>query len=278
MGDGSRSGAGDPTRPAAPPAVAPHAEPYRPGRLADVYGPSGSSAAPVVLLWHGSGPDERDVLAPLAAGIARLGPLVVVPDWRSDDAVAGPGDLLASIRFVRSAAGDLGGDPKRVVLAGWSLGAAAAAAVVERPGIAGGWQPSGLVGLAGSYDHSPFDDRPDAGDPVGGSGRPALLAHGTDDPIVPVRCSVAAAAALTGAGWQVELRRIRTDHAGIIGTEYHPWRRRCVPTEDPGRLVVLDEVARAVADLALGPAADGPVPGGPPGDGGGPVAHPGSTR
>lgn len=235
------------------PGVAHHAEPYRPGRLVDVFRLPATSGAPVVLFWHGSGPDERDILAPLSAGIARLGPLVLVPDWRSDDDVAGPEDLLASIDFARSTAGELGGDPGRMVLAGWSLGADAAAAVAERPGIADGWHPSGLVGLAGSYDGSPFDGRPGAGDPVGGAGRPALLAHGTDDPVVPVERSVGAAGELAGSGWRVVLRQVGTDHAGIIGTEYHPWRRRCVPTDDPGRLAVLDEIARAVATLAQGP-------------------------
>jgi acetyl esterase/lipase len=208
----------------------------------------------VVLLWHGSGPDEREVLAPLAAGIARLGPLVLVPDWRSDDPVVGPVELLDSITFTRATAGELGGDPGRIVLAGWSLGANAAAAVAERPDIADGWHPSGLVGLAGSYDESPFDGRPGAGDPVGGAGRPALVAHGTEDPVVPPAGSVAAAARLAEAGWRVVLRQVATDHAGIIGTEYNPWRKHCVPTADPGRLEVLEAVARAVAAVVLGPA------------------------
>jgi predicted esterase len=238
-------------RPATPVAV--HAEQYRPGRLTDVVRPPGCADAPVVLLWHGSGPDERDVLAPLAAAIARLGPLVLVPDWRSDDPVLGPVELVDSIAFARSNAGELGGDPGRIVLAGWSLGADAAAAVAERPGIADGWHPSGLAGLAGSYAESPFDGthRPDG--PVGGAGRPALVAHGTEDPVVPMAGSVAAAARLAEDGWRVLLRQIDTDHAGIIGTEYNPWRKRCVPTTDPARLAVLESVARAVATVALGP-------------------------
>ena len=44
-------------------------EEYAAGRLLDSYGESG----PVVLLWHGRGPDERDVLARLAG--VRPGPL-----------------------------------------------------------------------------------------------------------------------------------------------------------------------------------------------------------
>lgn len=234
-------------------AVAHHAEQYRPGRLTDVFRPPGAAGDPVVLLWHGSGPDEREVLAPLASGIARLGALVLVPDWRSDDPVIGPVELVDSITFARTAAGELGGDPGRIVLAGWSLGANAAAAVAERPGIADGWHPSGLVGLAGSYDESPFDGHPGAGGPVGGAGRPVLVAHGTEDPVVPPAGSVAAAGRLAEAGWRVVLRQLDTDHAGIIGTEYNPWRKICEPTSDPGRLAMLEQVARAVASLALGP-------------------------
>jgi predicted esterase len=240
-----------PARPAV--AVAHHAEQYRPGRLTDVFRAPESEGAPVVLLWHGSGPDERDVLAPLAAGIARLGPLVLVPDWRSDDPVIGSVELLDSIAFARTTSGELGGDPGRIVLAGWSLGANAAAAVAEHPGIAHGWHPSGLVGLAGSYGGSPFDGHRDAGEPVGGAGRPALVAHGTADPVVPPTGSVSAAGRLAESGWRVVLRQIDTDHAGIIGTDYNPWRKRCVPTEDADRLAVLDSVARAVAAVALGP-------------------------
>ena len=45
---------------------------------------------------------------------------------------------------VVAAAGELGGDPGRIVLAGWSLGANAAADVAEHPDIVGGWHPSGV--------------------------------------------------------------------------------------------------------------------------------------
>lgn len=244
-------GASGPGHP--PVAVAHHAEHYRPGRLIDVFRAPAAGGGPVVLLWHGSGPDEREVLAPLAGAVARLGLLVLVPDWRSDDPVLGPVELLDSIAFARSTSGALGGDPGRIVLAGWSLGANAAAAVAGRPGIAGGWHPAGLVGLAGSYDGSPFDGRRDAGGSVGGAGRPALVAHGTVDPVVPPTGSVSVAGQLAEAGWRVVLRQIETDHAGSIGTDYNPWRNRCAPTQDADRLAVLDSVARAVAAVALGP-------------------------
>jgi len=54
-----------------------HAEEYQRGRLIEVVRPVDARAAPVVLLWHGSGPDERDALVPLAASIAARGPVAV---------------------------------------------------------------------------------------------------------------------------------------------------------------------------------------------------------
>jgi len=236
------------------PTVALHTEEYRPGRAIEVVGPVGSRGAPVVLLWHGSGPDERDALVPLATAIAGLGPVVLVPDWRSDDPAAGPGDLLASIDFVRTAANGLGGDPGRVVLAGWSLGASAATDIAFHPGLADGWHPTAVVGLAGGYDRSPFGGDPMAGDPVGGAGRPALLVHGTSDTVISLERSVGATATFAEAGWRAVLRQVGTDHAGVIGTVYDRVLRRCVPTEDPARLAVLPIVAGAMARLALGPA------------------------
>ena len=72
------------------------------GKLLDVHRPADTpETTPTVLLWHGRGPDERDVLAPLAREAAALGLTVVVPDWRPDAPDGGWGHLLASVRFVR---------------------------------------------------------------------------------------------------------------------------------------------------------------------------------
>ncbi|BAJ31914.1 MULTISPECIES: hypothetical protein [Kitasatospora] len=72
-------------------------------RPVDVHRPRAGSASgplpaalPAVLLWHGRGADEREVLAPLARAAAALGVLVVVPDWRPDGPDGGRADLLAS--------------------------------------------------------------------------------------------------------------------------------------------------------------------------------------
>jgi predicted esterase len=46
---------------------------YGRGKLADVYWPERDTAAPLALLWHGIGTDERDVLGPLATAVSALG-------------------------------------------------------------------------------------------------------------------------------------------------------------------------------------------------------------
>jgi predicted esterase len=224
--------------------------PYTPDKLLDIHTPEALVGAPVVLLWHGSGPDGRDALAPLAAELAARGVLALVPDWQSDDVDTGSGQLLASMAFARDEADGLGGDGRRIVLAGWSLGANAALSVALHPDTLGGWAPAAVVGLGGSYSGSPFGDDLFTGAPVGGPEHRAVLAHGSFDGIVAVERSVEACVRLGRLGWTVRLRRIETDHAGIIGTVYDPWRRRCVPTDDPTRVAARMAVAGLVAGVA----------------------------
>ncbi|MFI0239853.1 alpha/beta hydrolase family protein [Streptomyces sp. NPDC016845] len=118
----------------------------------DVYAPSADGPVPVVLLWHGLGPDEKDVMGALAERIAREGLLVLVPDWRSDAPDSGRSHLLASLAHAREHAAALGGDPERLVLAGWSAGAGAAVGVALRPDVVAGWRPTAVVAVAGRYD------------------------------------------------------------------------------------------------------------------------------
>ncbi|MEU6772177.1 hypothetical protein [Streptomyces sp. NPDC046759] len=107
----------------------------------DVYQPADTSGpVPALLLWHGRGPDERDVLAPVARAAAALGVIVLVPDWRRDALDGGRTHLGESALFARQSVSDFGGDPEQIALAGWSLGGKAAVgdtALKER-----GWQVS----------------------------------------------------------------------------------------------------------------------------------------
>lgn len=206
------------------------------GKLMDVYQPAGASeAVPAVLLWHGRGPDERDVLAPVARAAAELGVIVLVPDWRSDAADGGRTHLRESAVFVRQNVADFGGDPERIALAGWSLGGKAAVGVAVNPAAFGNWKPQAIVGIAGAYGSVapttgtvPIDDLR-----LGGSlvpPRPVWLVHGTADPVVDVERSRELRMALEKQGWPVSLNEVATDHAGVIMTEFVPEHDRCLPS------------------------------------------------
>ncbi|MEY9872627.1 putative esterase [Streptacidiphilus sp. MAP12-33] len=204
------------------------------GELLDVYQPQGEPVG-TVLLWHGRGPRERDVLGALAGEAAARGLLVLVPDWRPDATDAGWTQLRESVAFLRGRAAEWGGDPDRAVLAGWSLGARAAAAVVLREDALGeagaGWRPAALVGIAGNYltSHDPRMGPPAVED-LAGTRRvpvPVRLVHGADDPVVGADNSRAFAAALERSDWPVELALPPTDHAGVVMTEFVPELGRC---------------------------------------------------
>ncbi|WP_084700895.1 alpha/beta hydrolase [Streptacidiphilus anmyonensis] len=206
------------------------------GQLMDVYRPAGASEiAPAVLLWHGRGPDERDVLEPVARAVAESGVVVLVPDWRPDAPDGGRTHLKESALFARENVTDLGGDPERIALAGWSLGAKAAVAVAVNPVAFGDWRPQAVVGIAGAYASAapstgtvPIDDLRTGGGllaPV-----PVWLVHGTADPVVDVERSRALRTALEEHGWPVSLHEVATDHAGVVMTEFVPERERCLPS------------------------------------------------
>ncbi|WAL75022.1 alpha/beta hydrolase [Kitasatospora sp. YST-16] len=222
---------------------------YGPERKAvDVHRPDGPAGPrPVVLLWHGRGPDEREVLAPLGRAAAALGVLVVVPDWRSDAADGGRGHLLASAGFARELAG-----PAPLVLAGWSMGARAAVAVALGPGAFDGFRPHAVVALAGSYATAaastgtvPLDDLRTAARDV-----PVHLLHGTADTVVPAERSRDLHAALRARSHPATHRELPTDHAGLVLTAYSPAADRCLPTTAPHALAAGRAAAQALAAAA----------------------------
>ncbi|MFE0380109.1 alpha/beta hydrolase [Streptomyces inhibens] len=204
------------------------------GKQLDVYRPAGAPGpVPTVLLWHGIGPDERDVLEPLARTAAAHGLLVLVPDWRSDPADGARAQLLESLAFARKEAGGLGGDGESFVLAGWSAGAPAALGVALRPEVADGRRPTAVVGVAGRYDLPAFTSGGVALADLAAGLDPAVpvhLVHGSRDTIVDAGHSRDLAEALRAAGREVTLQETGTDHAGVIMTEYDPAVNRCRPT------------------------------------------------
>ncbi|MEU9114113.1 alpha/beta hydrolase [Streptomyces sp. NPDC048483] len=204
------------------------------GKQLDLYRPAKAAGpVPTVLLWHGIGPDERDVLAPLARTAAARGLLVLVPDWDSGAADGGRSQLLESLAFVHKEAAGPAGDGEPFVLAGWSAGAGAALGVALRPEVADGRRPTAVVGLTGRYDlparttgAAPLADLAAGRDPA----VPVHLVHGSRDTVLDVRWSRDLAAALRAAGRAVTLQEPATDHAGVIMTEFDPAVARCRPT------------------------------------------------
>jgi predicted esterase len=218
---------------------------YGRGRLLDIYEaePPGESVG--MLLWHGSGANERDVLEPLARQLAAAGVTTVVPDWSCHDGGRGRHDLSASLAFATHELSErMGLD--RVVLAGWSLGANAGLDVVLHSTIIGGWRPAAFVGLSGGFDGSPYHE-PDAIGTTADPSVPLLLIHGSADEVVPIERARMMRDQLFSAGWHIRLREVETDHAGAIGTVYDPINHRCVPTDDPARRHLLTDIARWIA-------------------------------
>ena len=221
---------------------------YGPGPSLDIYPSTRAPDSAGALLWHGSGPHERDVLEPLARQVAASGVEVFVPDWSCDDGGGGRHHLCASLAFTCDRLAGRG--VPRVVLVGWSLGASAGLDVVLRSTLLGGWRPAAFVGISGGYTDSPFHAPPAFGASPDPS-VPILLIHGSSDELVPVERGRLTHDALRRAGWQARFEEVASDHAGVIGTVYDPTLRRCVPSDEPVRRQTLERVAGWVSECAL---------------------------
>ncbi|WP_214322986.1 alpha/beta hydrolase [Nonomuraea sediminis] len=225
------------------------------GKLLDVYRRANAESDPVMLLWHGSGPDERTVLEPLARATAELGVVVFVPDWRSDAPDGGRAHLLASIAFLRARAQAFCGDPHRVLLAGWSRGAQAASGIAVDVSAADGWRPSAVACLATGYGRpTPTSARVPLEAVVNGDLDPIpfWLMHGVNDELVDVEHSREFAGVLRDHAWPVHLHELETNHAGIVMTQYDPNLRRCIPAAGGHAIKAGQRVAAILARAARG--------------------------
>lgn len=225
--------------------------PYSRGRVLDVHVPTGtgtaaSAPAPTVVLLHGCCGDRSD-LGKLAEALAAARLVVFNADWAGLDADATfpttYADVACAIGFARQHTGRFGGDPERLVVAGWSDGAMAAAAVAASGDTFAGdgcladpeadaEPPLAVAGIGGFYGWTvpvdavyatPRASRLFGGDPdtaAAGweaatpytwlrSAPPTLLLVGTTDPLLDDARRYEAA--LRGAGRQVRLVTLPPD-------------------------------------------------------------------
>lgn len=224
------------------------------GQQVTVYRPRSPAILPLVILWHGHGPNESGALATLARYAAEKGLVVFVPDWDSSEPDGGRSQLLGSIAYVRTAAARFGAQRNHFVLAGWSLGALAAAGIVMDPTITNGWRPQAFVGIAGPYDRAapttgstPLDSlNKHEAPPI-----PLWLVHGTHDAQVDIVQSRRFVSALRTHGWTVTMREMWAhDHASVIGTTFDPVLGRCIASSSPNTLRAAEFVAQTFYDAA----------------------------
>ena len=202
----------------------------------DVYEPSAPVPAAAVLLLHGSGPNERDVIAPLANELTGLGAVILAPDWdvHSDDLAGRLG--AAAEQAVRFAATR---QIRRLVVAGWSAGGSAALWLsCSQPATF-----SRLALIATSLQPIPAL-RPAAAHIV-----ETVFVTGSADHIVPAADSQTAIAELRASGYRVSHVVVDADHAGVIQTEFDETRQRCRPSSDPAVLEAGGITARSILGL-----------------------------
>lgn len=227
----------------------------------DVYTPWFASERPIIVFWYGGGWDhgKKSQYRFVGAALAEAGYVVVVPDYRLYPDVKFPAfvqDGAEALAWVVSHAREIGGDPRRIYLAGHSAGAHLAAMLAyDRSQLARiGLPPDtirGYIGLSGPYALTPDDatyraifaapfttaewqptQLARAGAP------PALLIHGDADDVVDVAHARLMAQALEAVDVQVTLR-VYADRGHL-----DPVAAMAAPT--PRKLPVIEEIDRFV--------------------------------
>jgi phospholipase/carboxylesterase len=191
--------------------------------LVTVERPAAAEPEGLLVLHHGRGTDENDLLG-LADALDPAGRLRVVsargplqvPGWPGYHWYLVPKvgyPDRASFDAARAALAELhdslwaesGIGPERTVLAGFSMGAVMSHAMgwsAERPAVAGVLAFSGFVPSVAGWRPS-LDDR---------AGTRAFLAHGTEDPVIEVGFGRAARDLLVAGGIEVDYRESEVVH------------------------------------------------------------------
>lgn len=221
-----------------------------PRQRLDVYGPRRPHApAPIVIFFYGGAWDtgRRQDYGWVGRALAAQGFVTVVADYRLYPDVTFPTfleDGALAVRWAADHAGEIGGDPRRLALAGHSAGAynAVMLALDRRYLTAAGVDPKtirAVAGLSGPYDFLPLDgpittrtfgSAPDlaATQPVNfvrADAPPAFLGYGDADRLVGPRNIRTLTAALRRAGATVEDHVYPgVDHARMVLALSRPFR------------------------------------------------------
>jgi len=201
----------------------------RPRQGLDVYSPWYAKDRPIIVFWYGGGWENgrKSQYRFVGAALAKAGYVAVLPDYRLYPRVKFPAfveDGAEALAWVVSHAAEIGGDPKRIYVAGHSAGAHLAAMLaydrsqLERIGLPAD-TVRGFIGLSGPYalDPDTVTYRSIFAAPYGladwqpvqlarKGAPPALLLHGEADEVVDVSHARRMAAALEALGVQVTLR------------------------------------------------------------------------
>lgn len=218
----------------------------------DVYAPAQAQGLPVVVFFYGGSwqSGRRQWYRWAGERLARLGAVVVVPDYRKFPRARMPGfmrDASHAVAWASAHAAEYGGDGDRLFLMGHSAGAHIAALLatddrwLEAVGLRAD-RLAGFVGLAGPYDFLPLREevfrdifghdhaRQLASQPVqfvDGDEPPMLLLQGRADETVAPRNARSLARQMQQAGEPVTLKLYPgIGHVGLLLSLSRPFDHR----------------------------------------------------
>lgn len=232
-----------------------------PHQRLDVYSPWHAKGKPIIVFWYGGGWEngKKSQYRFVGAALAKAGYVAVLPDYRHFPEVKFPAfveDGAEALAWVASHAEEIGGDPKRIYIAGHSAGAHLAAMLAYDPAQLArvGLAPDtvrGFIGLSGPYALDPNNDtyRTIFAAPYGladwqpvqlarSGAPPALLLHGEADEVVLASHARKMAATLEGLGVATTLR--------VYPGRAHRDTVAAFALASPRKLPVVEEIRRFV--------------------------------
>ncbi len=221
----------------------------------DVYSLDRSVDRPVIVYLYGGGwrGGSKGRAAYVGGVLARRGFVVVIPEYRHVPQATLPdilADHAAAVGWALAHAGEIGGDPRRVIVMGSSSGAWGAAMLALDPRwlAQAGAKPgdlAGMVGLAGPYLIASLTEQPDRDvfrgtgpemEPVhhaAGPHPPILLMTGTSDTDVLPIGTATLAKRLRETPGAIETRHyVGLGHEDIVQALVFPFNRHVSVADD----------------------------------------------